>query len=190
MNVRLKREIIAFGVDGVDPRCGTSPKISPQELKQWLDEGRPLTLLDTRNRYEVELGKFVGAIDLQIDDFRSFPAATDRLPNEARSAPVVMYCTGGIRCEKAGPLLEQHGFDEVYQLDGGILRYFEECGGEHWQGECFVFDHRVALDAELQETDTALCFACQALLSVDEQQSPRYIPGESCPHCWCGGERG
>lgn len=183
MNVRLKREIIAFGREEVDPQNAATPRLAPKELKQWLDEGRPVILLDVRNRYEIELGKFAGAIDLEIDSFRTFPEAIDTLPRSARTTPVVTYCTGGIRCEKAAPLLEQRGFKEVYQLDGGVLRYFEECGGVHWLGECFVFDHRVAVDSQLRETPTELCFACQATLSPDEQASPLYVPGESCPYC-------
>lgn len=184
MNVRLKREIIAFGVPTIDPRATTTPRLSPAELKQWLDEGRPVILLDVRNRYEVELGKFAAATDLGIDSFRAFPEAIEQLPDEARTTPVVTYCTGGIRCEKAAPLLEQQGFREVYQLDGGILRYFEQCGGEHWRGECFVFDHRVAVDSQLRETPTELCFACQATLSPAQQASPQYVPGKSCPSCY------
>ena len=183
MNVRLKREIIAFGVDGVDPSRNTAPRISPAQLKQWLDEARPLTMLDTRNRYEVELGSFKDAVDLKIDSFRSFPVAAESLPESVRSEPLVMYCTGGIRCEKAAALLVERGFTEVYQLDGGILNSFEQCGGEHWQGECFVFDHRVALDSDLHETPTTICFACQALLSEQDQQTDEYVVGESCPYC-------
>ncbi len=95
-----------------------------------------------------------------------------------------MFCTGGIRCEKAGPLMEREGFDQVFQLDGGILKYFEECGAEHYQGDCFVFDHRVALDPKLQETDSTMCFACQAILTPEDQASNWYVEGESCPHCF------
>ncbi len=95
-----------------------------------------------------------------------------------------MFCTGGIRCEKAGPYMEQAGFRDVYQLEGGILKYFEDCGGEHFDGDCFVFDKRTALDADLQETSTTLCYACQNPLTAEEQQSPHYVPGESCGYCW------
>lgn len=146
MLVRLKKEIIAFGVDGVAPEKKTSPKISPRQLKEWLDDGRPVRMLDTRNIYEYELGTFDGAEHLHIDHFREFPHAIERLPEEAKQQPLVMFCTGGIRCEKAGPMMEQAGFEQVYQLDGGILKYFEECGGKHYHGSCFVFDGRVALD--------------------------------------------
>lgn len=182
--VRLKKEIIAFGVEGIDPSKETSPKLSPKQLKQWLDDGKPVTLLDTRNDYEVQLGTFSNATDLKLDHFRNFPQAVRNLPEEVKEKPVVIFCTGGIRCEKAGPLMLREGFREVYQLDGGILKYFEECGGNHWTGECFVFDKRVALDPQLRETPTKECFKCRAALTVQDQESPHYIPGESCPHCF------
>src|SRR5262249_5606336 len=140
MLVKVKQEIIAFGVAGIEPGRTTSTKLAPQTLKQWLDEGRPVTLLDTRNDYEVRLGTFENAVTLGIDHFRSFPAAVRELPAAMKQQPIVMFCTGGIRCEKAGPLMEREGFEQVFQLDGGILKYFEECGGEHYDGECFVFD--------------------------------------------------
>lgn len=184
MLVRLKKEIIAFGVDGVAPQQHTSPRLSAQELKQWLDAGRSVRLLDTRNIYEYELGSFAGAVHLNIDHFREFPQAIDQLPAEAKQQPIVMFCTGGIRCEKAGPMMEQAGFEQVYQLDGGILKYFEECGGEHYRGSCFVFDGRVALDPALQPTGNQLCFACQAVLTAQETQSERYVVGQWCPRCY------
>lgn len=184
MLVRIKKEIITFGVPGIRPHERTSPKLPAAELKQWLDEGKDLVLLDVRNDYEVELGTFSGATHLNIDHFREFPQAVDRLPSEARKKPVVMFCTGGIRCEKAGPFLEQAGFSEVYQLDGGILKYFETCGSAHYQGECFVFDKRVAVDPSLEETDTQQCYRCQHPLTVDDQKSAQYVPGQSCPYCY------
>ena len=143
----------------------------------------PGTLLDTRNSYEVKLGTFRGARTLELDHFREFPARAKQLPNELRSQPVVTFCTGGIRCEKAAPLLAMVGFTNVFQLDGGILRYFEECGGAHYEGDCFVFDKRVALDATLRETGAALCFVCQAPLTPAEQADSRYVPSVSCAHC-------
>jgi predicted sulfurtransferase len=153
MLVRLKKEIIAFGVPGIEPAKRTSPKLAAKELKQWLDEGRPVTLLDTRNDYEVKLGTFKNARPIGVDHFRDFPAAVARLPAELKEQPIVMFCTGGIRCEKAGPFMEGQGFKHIFQLDGGILKYFEECGGAHYAGECFVFDQRVGLDPSLQETE-------------------------------------
>lgn len=184
MLVKVKREIIAFDVPSVDPIKSTSPKIPARQLKEWLDEGRPLTLLDVRNEYEVDVGTFSGAKTLGIDHFRDFPAAVESLPESMKDQPVVMFCTGGIRCEKAGPMMEQAGFHDVLQLDGGILKYFEECGDDHYEGDCFVFDQRVALSPDLRETDAKLCFACQAVLSKRDQASPKYVPPQSCPHCY------
>jgi RluA family pseudouridine synthase len=184
MLVRIKKEIIAFGVTGIDPVNRPSPKIAPSTLKQWLDEGRPVTLLDTRNAYEVKLGTFAGAVDLGIEHFRHFPEAVARLPEAMKSEPVVMFCTGGIRCEKAGPYMEKVGFENIYQLDGGILKYFEDCGGAHYHGECFVFDQRVGVDPALRETESRQCFVCQSPLTVSECEDVRYVPGESCPYCF------
>jgi len=184
MLVKIKKEIIAFGVEGIDPRQHTSPRISPEELRRWLDEGRPVTLLDTRNRFEAAVGTFDGAVVAPVDNFRDFPGVVDQLPAEMKDQPVVTFCTGGIRCEKAAPYLESAGFKNVYQLDGGILKYFEDCGGAHYNGECFVFDKRVALDAALQETGARQCFACQAPLSTADLQHEGYAEGVSCPHCY------
>jgi RluA family pseudouridine synthase len=184
MLVRLKKEIISFGVEAVRPADYTSPKIAPKELKRWLDEGKPVTLLDTRNDYEVKLGTFKGAIDPDIKTFRGFPDAVRNLPEELKDQPVVMFCTGGIRCEKAGPFMEMEGFKNIYQLDGGILKYFEECGGDHYDGDCFVFDQRVGVDPALCESDHAVCFACLAPLDATDQEDPRYVQGKSCPHCF------
>jgi UPF0176 protein len=155
MLVKIKKEIIAFGVPGIDPARNPAPRLAPATLKQWLDEGRPVTLLDTRNGYEVRLGTFRGAVDVGISRFRDFPTALRQLPDALKTHPVVTFCTGGIRCEKAAPLLVREGFEQVYQLDGGILKYFEECGGHHYVGDCFVFDERVGLNAELQATEHA-----------------------------------
>lgn len=184
MLIKIKPEIIAFGVDGVNPIHRTSPKLPATELKKWLDEGRPVHLLDTRNDYEVEVGTFQNAIPASVDNFRDFPDAVGRLPEEMKDEPIVMFCTGGIRCEKAGPYMEQAGFRKVYQLDGGILKYFEECGGAHYDGDCFVFDQRVAVDPQLKETQHSQCFVCQAVVSPEDQQEPTYVAGESCPLCY------
>lgn len=184
MLVRIKKEIIAFGIEGIDPCAQPAPKITAQELKQWLDEGRPVTLLDTRNDYEIKLGTFRNALPAGIDHFRQFPAAVRRLPDALKEQPVVMFCTGGIRCEKAGPFMLREGFKTIHQLEGGILKYFEECGGAHYDGECFVFDQRVGLDPHLEESDAAQCYACQSPLTAEDQKSERYVAGESCPYCY------
>lgn len=184
MLVKLKREIIAFGVEGIAPAERTSPKLSAHELKRWLDEGKPVRLLDTRNDYEVDLGTFHGAERLNIQHFRDFPTASTALPEEAKHEPLVMFCTGGIRCEKAGPMLERLGFEQVYQLDGGILKYFEECGGAHYDGGCFVFDSRVVLGPDLQPTGAIQCYGCQTVLTHEDIQSPKFRFGKTCPHCF------
>lgn len=188
MLVKIKKEIIAFGVEGIDPARRPGPKLSARTLKQWLDEGRPVTLLDTRNDYEVKMGTFRGAVVPHIDHFRDFPAAVKNLPTEMKERPIVMFCTGGIRCEKAAPFMEMSGFTNVHQLDGGILKYFEECGDAHFDGECFVFDRRVGVDAALRETNSVLCFNCQTPLTADEQRHPHYVADVSCPHCFGGGK--
>jgi RluA family pseudouridine synthase len=184
MLVRIKKEIIAFGVPGIEPARRTSPKLSPRQLKAWLDEGRPVTLLDTRNDYEVKLGTFENALPAGVDHFRDFPAAVAKLPAELKDQTIVMFCTGGIRCEKAGPYMESQGFRNVLQLDGGILKYFEECGGAHYRGECFVFDQRVGIDPALQESDAAQCFKCLSPLTGEEQRDARFVFGVSCPWCF------
>jgi UPF0176 protein len=184
MLVRVKKEIIAFGVEGINAAQKTSPKLAAKELKQWLDEGRPVTLLDTRNDYEVKLGTFKNARAIGIDHFREFPDAVRKLPTELKEQPIVIFCTGGIRCEKAGPFMEREGFKNIFQLDGGILKYFEQCGGAHYDGECFVFDQRVGLDPSLQETESTQCFRCLTPLTEADQKDARYVSGQSCPYCF------
>ena len=143
-----------------------------------------MTLLDTRNDYEVKLGTFEGALPIGIDHFRDFPQAVEKLPEELKDRPIVMFCTGGIRCEKAGPYMERVGFRNIFQLEGGILKYFEECGGAHYRGECFVFDQRVGVDPSLQETDSTQCFQCLTPLTPEDQKHPHYQPPHACPHCY------
>jgi UPF0176 protein len=184
MLVKIKREIIPCGLEAIQPAVHTSAKLPANTLQQWLSDGKPLTLLDTRNDYEVQLGTFQGAQSLGIRHFRDFAQAVAQLPEETKQQPLVMFCTGGIRCEKAGPLMEQLGFEHVYQLDGGILKYFEQCGGQHYHGDCFVFDQRVAVGPDLKPAGWVSCFACQASLSQEDVRSAKYVPGESCPHCY------
>jgi predicted sulfurtransferase len=184
MLVKLKQEIIPLGLPEIQPSQHTAPALPPQLLKQWLDEGIDFTLLDTRNDYEIRLGTFEKATVLDLQHFRDFPSACEaQLPEEAKHKPMVMFCTGGIRCEKASVALEQQGYTQVYQLEGGILNYFEHCGGAHYKGDCFVFDKRVALDPNLEETQAALCYRCLNPLTEAEQQSPDYIVDVSCPYC-------
>ncbi|MFN9436914.1 MAG: RluA family pseudouridine synthase [Planctomycetota bacterium] len=184
MLVKIKREIVPVGCRDIEPVPNATPKLSPKELKAWLDERRDVALLDTRNDYEVELGTFRGAIDLDLKTFREFPDAAAHLPDEIKKKPVVMFCTGGIRCEKIGPYMQGLGFEQIYQLDGGILKYFEECNQSHYEGDCFVFDQRVALDPALAPTDTRECFVCKHPLVPDDYRSPKYREGISCPYCF------
>lgn len=184
MIVKIKREIIPVGIDGITPEPMASPKIAPQELKRWLDEKRPVALLDTRNDYEISLGTFEGAVDLNLKTFRQFPKAAAALPDEIKKQPVVMFCTGGIRCEKIGPYMKGLGFEQIYQLEGGILKYFEECEQAHYNGDCFVFDQRVTVDPHLDPGAADECFACKHPLLPEDTASPLYVIGRSCPYCY------
>ena len=182
MNVRLKKEIISMGMDEIRPAQYTGDAISPTEFKHWLDEGRDITILDTRNDYEIRIGTFENAVDLDISTFRTFPDAVANSDLD-KEKTVVMFCTGGIRCEKASALMLNQGFQDVRQLEGGVLGYFEEVGGAHWNGDCFVFDRRVAVDPELNVTGAEVCFACREPLTEEELNSPLYVPAVSCPYC-------
>jgi predicted sulfurtransferase len=182
MIVKKKNEIISLGLDEVRPVEYTSPSIKPKQLKKWLDEERDILLLDTRNDYELRIGTFENAVDLDIKTFREFPTALKEL-NTDKNKTVVMFCTGGIRCEKASIVMENQGWNNVFQLEGGVLNYFEEVGGEHWNGDCFVFDQRVALNSELEETEIEMCFICREPLSKEEQESEEYKILEYCPYC-------
>tara|TARA_B100000459_G_C8588105_1_gene206510 strand:- start:77 stop:937 length:861 start_codon:yes stop_codon:yes gene_type:complete len=182
MLVRLKNEIISLGMDEIKPAERKGQYIQPKEFKKWLDEGKEVMILDTRNDYELRVGTFENAIDLDIKSFREFPQATKKLEQD-KTTPVVMFCTGGIRCEKASVVMENQGWENVYQIKGGILGYFKECGGAHWNGDCFVFDKRVSVNTELEESDHVLCFECRNPLSVEEQKSEDYVIEQYCPYC-------
>lgn len=183
MLVRLKKEVIAFGIKDVNPQAYTSPHLKPKVLLNWLETGKDFVFLDTRNEYEIKLGTFKNALNPHIDTFREFPDAVKKLDPSLKEKPIVTFCTGGVRCEKAAPYLEKEGFKEVYQIDGGILKYFEECGGAFWEGDCFVFDHRVAVDPFLQPTQAKLCFRCRSPLTESDCQSSDYVIDVSCPYC-------
>ena len=183
MLVKRKKEIISLGMDEIKPSEFTGPHISPTEFKRMLDEKEDIVILDTRNDYETRIGSFEGAIDLDIQSFRDFPRAIETLPDEYKSKTLVMYCTGGIRCEKASAVMLNAGFEDVRQLNGGILAYLDEHGESYWNGDCFVFDQRVAVDHNLRESKVEMCFKCREPLSLDQQQSVDYIIGEYCPYC-------
>lgn len=182
MRVRIKAEIVTMRVEGVSPQHKTGKHLSAKELKQWLDEGRDFTFLDTRNEYEVEIGTFEKAATLPLQIFSEFPEQVKTLTAD-RSKPMVMFCTGGIRCEKASVAALDAGFQEVYQLDGGILKYFEECGGAHYRGDCFVFDQRTAITPEFTETGLTQCPRCNHFITPAEQVHPAYVAWNRCQYC-------
>lgn len=183
MNVRLKNEIISVGMPDFDRTEPEQGRIRPEELHERLNKHQDIVLLDTRNTYETRLGTFQNAIELDIDTFRSFPQAISKLDESLKDKEIVMFCTGGVRCEKASVIMKDAGFTNIKQLEGGILGYFEQVGGDHWDGECFVFDKRVALLPDLSETGTTICFACREPLTPKEQLHPAFVPGESCSYC-------
>jgi UPF0176 protein len=190
MLVKFKPEIITMKHPLIQPERGRAPAVEPATLKRWLDrghddEGRPVVMLDTRNAFEVDVGSFDHTIDYRIGKFSEFPDVIAQHKEEFAGKTVVTFCTGGIRCEKAAIHMKEVGFDSVYQLDGGILKYFEEVGGDHYTGDCFVFDHRTALNPNLEPTPTVQCKKCQAVVAPREQLSPLYVAGLACPHC-CG----
>uniref|UniRef100_K3XA00 Rhodanese domain-containing protein n=1 Tax=Globisporangium ultimum (strain ATCC 200006 / CBS 805.95 / DAOM BR144) TaxID=431595 RepID=K3XA00_GLOUD len=185
MLVKVKKEVISMGVDEVRPaKDGLAAHISAEDFKQWLDEDKDMVVLDTRNDYEVRLGTFDKAVDLNIKSFRAFPSEVKaQLRDVPKEKPIVMFCTGGVRCEKASYVLLQDGHQQVYQLDGGILKYFEKVGGAHYNGDCYIFDDRVALRSNLSEGSAIACFVCRSPLSEHDQCSPDYIPEMQCSYC-------
>ena len=183
MNVRLKNEIISVGLPNFDRIDSEEGRIFPNELHQRLSNNEDIVLLDTRNTYETRLGSFQNSIELGIRTFRAFPEAVANMDTSLKDKQIVMFCTGGVRCEKASVIMRDAGFTNVRQLEGGILGYFQEVGGDHWNGECFVFDKRVALKPDLTETGTTVCFACREPLLPEQQLDPAYVPGISCSYC-------
>ena len=184
LKVRMRQEILTFGEEGVDVAVRTGEHVDARRWNALLDDPG-VTVVDVRNSYEIGLGAFPGAIDPDIGHFRDFPGFARRGLNPDSNPRVAMYCTGGIRCEKASAWLLNAGCREVYQLDGGILRYLETVPEEEnrWQGECFVFDQRVSVDAALGQGSYKQCFACRAPLSESDLESPHYRQGVHCPRC-------
>ncbi|HTN67787.1 MAG TPA: sulfurtransferase [Burkholderiaceae bacterium] len=189
MLVKLKAEIITMKHPQIQPQQGRAPAVDAKTVKRWLDcglddAGRPVVMMDTRNAFEVDVGTFANTVDYRIGKFSEFPEVVARHQQELAGKTIVTFCTGGIRCEKAAIHMRNTGFDSVYQLDGGILKYFEEVGGAHYHGDCFVFDQRTALRPTLEPASAALCCpACAATVTPREQLSPLYVAGQSCPHC-------
>jgi UPF0176 protein len=182
LKVGVRRELIAMRRDDVDASVRTGVRVDAAEWNRLLDDP-DVTVIDARNRYEIELGTFPGALDPNTDAFREFPAFADRLdPTEHRR--VAMFCTGGIRCEKASAYLLQRGFEAVYQLDGGVLNYLDTAGADNrFTGDCFVFDRRVTVNDALEQGIHGVCHACRHALSDADVQSPSYVLDVSCPHC-------
>lgn len=188
MLVKLKREIITMKRPTIRPELGRAPAVDARTLERWLDDGhdddgRPVVMLDTRNAFEVDVGTFDNAIDYRLAKFSEFPDAIEAHRAELDGKTIVSFCTGGIRCEKAAIHMKKAGIEHVYQLEGGILKYFEEVGGSHYHGECFVFDYRTALNPRLEPTVTTQCFGCRTVLTPAAQRSPLYSPGGTCPAC-------
>lgn len=184
MKVRLKKEIVTLGVDSVNPREQVGNYVEPEDWNALISDPDTI-LIDTRNQYETEIGLFEGAIDPGTEDFREFPDFVDRHLDPEKTPKVAMYCTGGIRCEKATNLLLNRGFKDVYHLKGGILKYLEKVPQEKskWQGECFVFDQRVSVDHQLKPGQYILCDGCDRPLTPEDRQSPLYREGVHCHHC-------
>lgn len=184
MLVKVRREIVSFGHDRIDVPANTGEHVPPDRWDA-LIRRQDVRLIDTRNDYEVGLGRFTGAEDPNTRNFRDFAEYVERELDPRRDRHVAMYCTGGIRCEKASAWLRQQGFEHVYQLDGGILNYLQQVPAEQssWQGECFIFDDRVCLDHQLQPTARPICYACRMPLSAGDMASPHYQTDISCPHC-------
>ena len=188
MLVRIKKEIITMRMPLIKPELGRAPSVEAKTLKRWLDQGhddagKPVVMVDTRNDFEVDVGTFTGTVDYRIKKFTEFPEVIAAHKDDFAGKTVVTFCTGGIRCEKAAIHMQNIGYDNVYQLEGGILKYFEEVGGDHYTGDCFVFDYRTALNPKLEPTETVQCFACRAVVTPRQQMAPEYVVGKSCPHC-------
>jgi len=183
--VKLKKEIVTLGVDGVDPNHRVGTYVEAAEWNALLDDPQVL-LIDTRNDYEVAIGTFKGAVDPKTTSFREFPDYIKAHFDPAVHKKVAMFCTGGIRCEKASSYMLGEGFGEVYHLKGGILKYLEQVpeAQSKWEGDCFVFDNRVTVRHDLSEGEYDQCHACRTPVSIADRESEHYSPGISCPYCW------
>ena len=184
LKVKLKREIVTMGVPEVSPTKTVGEYVEPEDWNELIADP-DVVVVDTRNDYEVQIGTFERAINPKTETFREFPAYVDENLNQDKDKKIAMFCTGGIRCEKATSYLKSRGFDKVYHLKGGILKYLERIPKEQslWKGECFVFDNRVSVKDGLEPGDYDQCHACRNPLSQQDMQSEYYRPGISCPHC-------
>ena len=182
--VKLKKEIVTMGVENIDPLQSVGRYVKPTDWNALISDPEVI-LIDTRNDYEVQIGTFKNAVNPKTETFREFPDYVAKELDPSKHKKVAMFCTGGIRCEKSTAFMREQGFEEVYHLEGGILKYLEEVPVTEsmWEGDCFVFDNRVSVNHNLEKGDYDQCFACRMPITIADQQSPAYIKGESCPHC-------
>lgn len=185
MKVRLKKEIVTLGVEGVDAANNAGTYVDPKNWNELISDP-DVIVVDTRNDYEVAIGTFKNAQNPKTTSFRELPTWVEDELKAKPDAKIAMFCTGGIRCEKSTALLKSQGYDEVYHLKGGILKYLETVPKEEslWEGECFVFDQRVSVKHGLEVGDYDMCHACRMPISQQEMQDERYVKGVSCPHCF------
>ncbi len=185
MKVRLKKEIVRLGRPDIKPQDQVGDYVKPEDWNDLISDPE-VTLVDTRNDYEVEIGTFKGALNPKTKSFRDFPEYVDKELADKKDKPVAMFCTGGIRCEKSTSLLLKKGFKKVYHLDGGILNYLEKVDPAKslWEGDCFVFDNRVTVDHNLEPGEYDMCHACRHAISETDKESEHYIEGVSCPYCY------
>jgi UPF0176 protein len=183
--VKLKKEIVTMGVEGIDPKQVVGTYVKPGDWNDLISDPAVL-LVDTRNDYEVQVGTFKNALNPKTDSFREFPDYVKQQLDSTKHTKVAMFCTGGIRCEKSTAFLKEQGFKDVYHLQGGILKYLEEVPAEEslWEGECFVFDERVTVNHQLQKGDYDQCNACRMPITGQDKLSETYQHGVSCPHCF------
>ncbi|ABE55382.1 Rhodanese-like protein [Shewanella denitrificans OS217] len=182
--VKLKKEIVTMGVEGIDPRKVVGTYVKPKDWNALISDP-DVILVDTRNDYEVQIGTFKHAVNPVTETFREFPEYVKQNLDPAKHKKVAMFCTGGIRCEKSTAYLKEQGFDEVYHLEGGILKYLEEVKQEEslWEGECFVFDNRVSVNHNLEKGVYDQCNACRMPITEQDKLLPSFVQGVSCPHC-------
>jgi UPF0176 protein len=185
MKVKLKKEIVTMGVEGIDPNEVVGTYVAPEDWNELISDP-DVTVVDTRNYYESAIGSFKGAKDPKTTTFREFPQYVAEELDPDKHKKVAMFCTGGIRCEKSTAFLKQQGFEEVYHLHGGILKYLEEVPKEEslWEGECFVFDNRVAVNHDLEKGSYDQCHGCRHPITEDDKVSEKYLVGVACPRCY------
>ena len=185
MKVKLKKEIVTMGVEGIDPNDVVGTYVNPQKWNELVNDPE-VVVIDTRNDYEVGIGSFAGAVDPKTTTFREFPGYVREHYDPAKHKKVAMFCTGGIRCEKASAFMLKEGFEEVYHLEGGILKYLEDVtpGESTWEGECFVFDSRVAVNHKLEKGQYDQCYGCRHPITDNDKLSDKYIKGVCCPGCF------